>query len=80
MRLIHLAIQKACLMVTMRRGVYTGETYNSPLALGTLNLLRILHQQVLNVCLKVLIHTDLILIRSHHPPRRVWAIELLLMD
>ena len=49
MRLINLAIQKACLMVTMRRGVYTSEAYNSPLALGTLNLLRILHQQVLNV-------------------------------
>lgn len=80
MRLIHLAIQKACLMINMRRGVQTGETYNSPLALCTLDLLRIFHQQVLNVRLKVLIHTDLILIRSYHPAGRVRPIKLLLMD
>jgi hypothetical protein len=49
MILIHPTIEKACLMVTIRRGVYSSETYYSPLALCTLYLLRILQQQVLNV-------------------------------
>jgi hypothetical protein len=49
MSLIHSAIEKACLIVTIRRGIYISESNNSPLAFCTLNLLRILQKQVLNV-------------------------------
>ena len=49
MSLIHFAVEKACLMVTIRRGIYCCETNNSPLALSTLYLLRILQKQVLNM-------------------------------
>jgi hypothetical protein len=49
MSLINPAIEKAGLIVTIRRGIYRSESNNSPLALCTLNLLRILQQQVLNM-------------------------------